>query len=215
MKNIKELSILLPCLNEEESIPICITKIRKQLNKVNIKYEILVIDNGSLDNSFKVAKNLGAKVITQKKRGYGYALRFGIKKARYDNIIFADSDNSYNFDELKKFITLLSKGYDFVIGCRFKKYGGTIQKEAMPILHQYIGNPLFSFLTKFFFNIKINDVYCGYRAFKKRNFFKKNYYCNQMDFAVEHAIKCYKSSSNPTEVPITLYRTQELIQKVT
>jgi len=213
MKKIKELSILMPCLNEEDSIPICLAKIRKQLNKINIKYEVLVIDNGSSDNSNKIATNLGAKVINQKKRGYGNALRLGIKKAQYDNIIFADSDNSYNFDELKKFITLLSKGYDFVIGCRFKKYGGEIQKGAMPILHQYIGNPIFSFLTKFFFNIKINDVYCGYRAFKKKNFLKKKYYCGQMDFAIEHAIKCYKSSLNPTEVPIKLHKDSRINSK--
>ena len=206
MKKNIDYTILMPCLNESESISFCINKIKKVFLNTKYKYEILVADNGSTDKSREICKKLGARVILVKKKGYGYALRAGIAKAAGQNIVFADADNSYNFLELKKFITCFNNNHDFIIGCRLPSYGGKIKNGAMPILHKYIGNPLFSFLTKFFFKVKFNDVYCGFRGFKK-NIYKKNiFYCGHMDFAIENAIKCFKSSKKPMEIPITLHK---------
>lgn len=199
-------TILIPCLNESESIGFCIKKITKVFLKTNYTYEILVADNGSTDLSKEISKSLGARVITVKKRGYGYALRTGISKALGQNIIFADADNSYDFLELKKFLLCFEKNHDFVIGCRLPSNGGKIKSGAMPLLHKYLGNPLFSFLTKIFFNVKFNDVYCGFRGFSKEVYKKNTYYCGHMDFAIENAIKCFKSSKNPIEIPITLHK---------
>ena len=206
MKKKIDFTILMPCLNEGESISICIEKIKKVFLSTKFRYEILVADNGSTDLSREISKKLGAKVIIIKKKGYGYALREGISKAKGRNIIFADADNSYNFLELKKFLNSFNKNHDFVIGCRLPSYGGNIKKGAMPFLHRYIGNPFFSFLTKFFFKVRLNDVYCGFRGFSKEVYKRNVYYCGHMDFAIENAIKCFKSSKRPIEIPITLHK---------
>lgn len=206
MKKKIDFTILMPCLNEGESISICIKKIKKVFLSTKFRYEILVADNGSTDLSREISKKLGAKVIIIKKKGYGYALREGISKAKGRNIIFADADNSYNFLELKKFLNSFNKNHDFVIGCRLPSYGGNIKKGAMPFLHRYIGNPFFSFLTKFFFKVRLNDVYCGFRGFSKEVYKRNVYYCGHMDFAIENAIKCFKSSKRPIEIPITLHK---------
>lgn len=205
-----DFTILIPCLNESESITYCIKKIKKVFLNNNYKYEIIVADNGSTDSSVEISQNLGARVISVKKKGYGFALRSGISKAQGEYIIFADADNSYNFLELKKFITCFKKKHDFVIGCRLPSNGGKIKSGAMPILHKHLGNPLFSFLTKIFFKVNFNDVYCGFRGFSKNVYNKNNYYCGHMDFAIENAIKCFKASKNPTEIPITLHKDSRL-----
>ena len=146
------LSVIIPCLNEEETLGHCLLKAKKSLKKYKIPGEIIVVDNGSQDNSIKIAKKFGARVVLENKnKGYGCALRKGIKVAKGDYILMADADNSYDFSIINKFYDKLINGYDFVQGCRFPIGGGVIKKNAMPITHKLFGNPFFSLLLKIFF----------------------------------------------------------------
>ena len=201
------LSIVIPCLNEADSIEFCLKKIKKifSIHKFSFK-EIIVVDNGSTDDSIKIAKKYNAKIVFEKNKGYGNSLRTGIKVSKGDYVCFADADDSYNFLELTKFIKKAEQGYDLIQGCRFSSYGGKIHKGAMPFSHQYFGNPLLSFLCKVFFNIKFNDVYCGFRMFKKKLYNKNFYFSKNMEFAVEHLIKSSQSSKKKIEIPITLHK---------
>lgn len=201
------LSIIIPCLNEAESIEFCLKKIKRILTKVKFSFsEVIVVDNGSTDKSLKIAKKYKARVIFEKKKGYGNALKKGIEMSRGEYVCFADADDSYNFLELEKFIDKASKGYDLIQGCRFSRCGGKILPGAMPFSHQYFGNPFLSFLTKLFFKIKFNDVYCGFRMFKKKLYNKNFYFSNGMEFAVENLIKLSQESTKSVEIPITLHK---------
>ncbi len=201
------LSIVIPCLNEGESLEFCLKKINKIFNTYKFSFkEIIVVDNGSTDKSIKIAKKYNAKVVLERKKGYGNALKRGIKISRGDYVCFADADDSYNFLEIKKFIHKAMKGYDLIQGCRFSKCGGKIMPKAMPITHKYFGNPFLSFLTKIFFKIKFNDVYCGFRMFKKKIYNKNFYFSNGMEFAVENLIKLSQQSKKSIEIPITLHK---------
>ena len=202
-----ELTILIPCLNEEDTIAKCINKAKKNLKKKKIKGDILVVDNGSTDNSVNICRRLGAKVIIEKKnKGYGHALRRGILEAKGKYIIMGDADDSYDFSVLHKFYNKLKKGYEFVQGCRLSSGGGIIKKDAMPFTHRYFGNPFFSFLLKFLFKIPFNDVYCGMRGFKRSIALRHNYICKGMQFAIENLLKFHLSTKKVTEVPIILYK---------
>jgi glycosyltransferase involved in cell wall biosynthesis len=202
------LSVVIPCLNEEETIAICIKKALSTFKKIGIDNmsEVIVADNGSDDNSTSISKKLGAKIVSVKKRGYGRALRQGINAAKGKYIVIADADNSYDFNIIDKFYYKLNQGYDLVQGCRYPSGGGIIKKKAMPISHKYIGNPFFSFLCKLFFNLPFNDVYCGYRAFRKDKFMKLNHFSNGMVFALENLIKFKIAKYKCTEIPVTLYK---------
>ena len=134
-----EISVVLPCLNEVETLSICIKKAKKQIKNLKIRGEIIIADNGSTDGSLKIAKKLGAKIVNIRNKGYGNALRGGIKKAKGKYILIADSDDSYNLNDLPKFYKKIKKGYDIVQGCRLPAGGGKINKDAMPITHKYIG----------------------------------------------------------------------------
>jgi len=203
----KSLSIVIPCLNEEDSISFCLEKIQNVLQKENIdKTEVIVVDNGSTDKSIEIAKKFNAKIIKEDTKGYGSALRTGIKNASGEYVAFADADDSYDFLELEKFIKKAREGYEVIQGCRFNKYGGNIHKGAMPFSHQFLGNPFLSFMTKLFFNIKFNDVYCGFRMFKKSNYERNFYFSNGMEFAVENIIKLFYSTEKYAEIPITLHK---------
>ena len=198
-----ELTILIPCLNEEDTIEECIKICQNFLNEYNINGEVLVIDNGSIDNSYNLAVKSKARVIKEKKRGYGNALLRGIKDARGEFIIMGDADCSYDFSACYSFIECLRNGYDMVIGNRFK---GGIEKGAMPFLHKYVGNPVLSFVGRMLFKIKIGDFHCGLRGFKTKKVRSLNLKCTGMDFASEMIIKAHVNKFKKKEIPIILYK---------
>ena len=198
-----ELSIVMPCLNEEQTIGTCIEKAISFLEKNNIPGEVIVGDNGSQDRSIEIAESLGAKVIREKKKGYGSALRAAIRASNGKYILMGDSDDSYNFSEVKGFIDKLRSGSRFVMGNRFK---GTIAQGAMPWKNKYLGNPFLSWIGKLFFNVECNDFHCGMRAFRKDTFEKLNPVSNGMEFASEMVIKAKFCDIEIEEIPINLYK---------
>lgn len=202
MKNNPEISIILPCLNEEQAIGFCLDKIKEVIEKNNLNAEIIVVDNGSTDNSRNIIKGKQARLIEEKERGYGSAYLRGFEDAVGKYIFMADSDGSYDFSEIPNFIEYLRQGYDFVIGDRFK---GKVEKEAMPWVHKYIGNPVLSGVLRIFFNTKIHDVHCGMRAFKKDLLRQLNLKTTGMEFASEMIIKTIKNNLKIKEIPINYY----------
>lgn len=166
----KELSIVMPCLNEAETIAVCIQKANAFFTSNNIDGEVVIGDNGSTDGSQQIAENLGARVISVPHKGYGNALKGGFNEAKGKYIIMGDADDSYDFSALSLFVEKLRAGNDFVIGNRFK---GGIKKDAMPFLHKYLGNPVLSFLGRLFFNSSIGDFHCGLRGFSKEAYSRR------------------------------------------
>ncbi len=201
-----ELTILMPCLNEAETLSFCIKKIKKNLKLLKVRSEIIVADNGSTDNSLAIAKKENVRVVHVKKKGYGSALKKGIINAKGKYILFADADCSYNFNLIPKFYNEIKKGYDLVQGCRLPKYGGKIKPKAMPLLHKYFGNPFLSMIAKVFHKVPFNDVYCGMRIFRTKLYKKLNIVSDGMVFAIEHLIKTHNISNNVKEIPITLFK---------
>jgi glycosyltransferase involved in cell wall biosynthesis len=197
-----ELTIILPCRNEEKSLGFCLKEIKKVIKNDKIKAEIIVSDSSS-DKSPQIAKKHKVILLKHDREGYGSAYLEGFKIAKGKYIFMADADCTYNFKEIPLFLKYLRQGYDFVIGNRF---GGKIEKEAMPWLHQYIGNPLFSFLLWLFFKIKIKDPHCGMRAIKKSALEKLNLQTKGMEFASEILIKTVKNNLKIKELPIDYYK---------
>ena len=198
-----ELTILMPCLNEAETLPICINKAMKWLQQNDIDAEILIADNGSKDGSQSIAIRSGCRVINVSPKGYGAALIGGIKNAKGKYIIMGDCDDSYDFSNLTGFIEKLREGYDLVMGNRFK---GGIEKEAMPLLHRYVGNPVLSFLGRSFFKSDIGDFHCGLRGFKKNILERLNLQATGMEFASEMVVKSVIFDLKITEVPTRLFK---------
>ena len=201
-----DLSVVIPCLNESETIGICIKKAKYQIKKLKLKGEIIISDNGSTDGSEKIARKLGAKVFNCKIKGYGSAVINGIKKSKGKFIIIADADNSYNLNDIPKFYKKIQDGYDLIQGCRLPKGGGKIKKGAMPISHRIIGNPFFSKLVKVFYNLKFNDVYCGMKILRRKFFKKANFFSQGMVFCLEILIKSKVMGAKVDEIPITLFK---------
>jgi glycosyltransferase involved in cell wall biosynthesis len=191
----------MPCLNESETLPICIKKASRWLKNSNLKGEILIADNGSNDGSQKLARSFGARVLDVPEKGYGNALYYGAKASYGKWIIMGDSDNSYDFSNLDFFIVELKKGYDLVVGNRFL---GGIENGAMPWKNKYIGNPVLSFIGRLLFNLKIKDFHCGLRGITKKAFNKINLTTTGMEFASEMIIKAHLFKMKITEVPTTL-----------
>lgn len=202
MKQI-ELSILIPALNEEETIGICIKKAKRFINKNKIEAEILIANNNSTDKTEEIAKDLGARVINVETKGYGAALIEGTKNAKGKYIIMGDADDSYNFLEISDFWQELKNGYDFVIGNRLK---GKIEKGAMPFLHRYIGTPILSFLISKKYKTKIGDINCGLRGYNKEKIEKLNCNCTGMEYASEMIIKAVKNNLKIKEISINFYK---------
>ncbi len=203
LKQELELSIVIPCLNEEKTLPIVIKKAKKSLERLNIRGEVLIADNGSTDNSVSTAKLLGARVVYCFQKGYGNALRCGFINAAGKFLIMGDADDSYNFEEIDDFIKYLREGYDIVIGTRLK---GKIEKGAMPFLHRYLGTPVLTFFLNLFFGTKITDCNCGMRGLTKTTFEKLDLSSTGMEFASEMIIKAGILKLKIKEIPITLYR---------
>ena len=200
-----EISIVMPCLNEADTLAVCIKKALASIDAHGISAEIIVADNGSTDGSQLIAESLGARVVPVTMRGYGSALMGGIEAARGRYILMGDADDSYDFGEVPKFLYKLREGYDMVQGCRLPAGGGTIMPGAMPGLHRWWGNPMFSVLARKWFHVEINDVYCGLRGFTKEFYTGLRQRCIGMEFATEMIIKGSLYGARIAEVPITLH----------
>ncbi len=196
-----ELTILMPCLNEAETLAICIGKATDYLNRAGISGEVLIADNGSTDGSQAIAAALGARVVAVPQKGYGAALLGGIAAAHGRFIIMGDADDSYNFGALDVFVTRLRGGADLVMGNRFS---GGIEAGAMPMLHRYLGNPVLSFLGRLFFRIEAGDFHCGLRGFNARSIRALNLRTTGMEFASEMVVRCALAGLLIEEVPTTL-----------
>jgi glycosyltransferase involved in cell wall biosynthesis len=204
-KNFPEVSIVMPCLNEADTLAACIGKAKRALNEHNIPGEIIIADNGSTDGSQAIARKLGVRLINVREKGYGNALMGGIAAARGKFIIMGDADDSYDFLEIPKFVEKLREGFDIVQGCRLPAGGGVVKPGAMPFLHRMWGNPMFSFLARWWFKSSLHDVYCGLRGFRKDTFYVLDQRCTGMEFATEMIIKASLHGANLAEVPITLH----------
>ena len=207
MKDIREhgktgLTILMPCLNEEQTIEICIKKALGFLERYKINGEVLIADNGSTDSSTEIAEKCGARVIEIQERGYGAALYGGILAAEYEYIIMGDADDSYDFSNLDQFVEKLNDGYDLVMGNRFK---GGIEKGAMSFSHQYIGNPVLSGIGRLFYGIPIGYFHCGLRGFKRDSIISLNLRTPGMEFASEMVVKASLQELRICEVPCKLH----------
>ena len=200
-----EVSVVIPCLNEEDTLARCIEKARQACREHSIAGEIVVADNGSTDLSRAIAERHGARVVMIKEPGYGSALMGGIAAASGQFVIIGDADDSYDFLELPKIVEKLREGFDLVQGCRLPAGGGSIRPGAMPFLHRWIGNPFFSLLVRKWFGAPINDVYCGLRGFTKAMYERLDQRCTGMEFATEMIIKASLRGEKIAEVPITLY----------
>ena len=200
-----EVSIVMPCLNEADTLATCIAKAQRALDDRKIEGEIIVADNGSTDGSQEIATSMGARVIDVEAKGYGNALMGGIAAARGKFVIMGDADDSYDFLEVPKFVEKLREGYELVQGCRLPSGGGRVMPDAMPLLHRWLGNPMFSILVRRMFWAQIHDVYCGLRGFTKELYDRLDLRCTGMEFATEMIIKSNIYGTRITEVPITLH----------
>jgi glycosyltransferase involved in cell wall biosynthesis len=199
--NRTELSILMPCLNEAETLATCIKKAQKALEDLNVNGEVVIADNGSTDGSPEIAASLGARVIHVAEKGYGSALLGGIKAARGKYIIMGDADDSYDFTNLGPFLEKLRAGYELVMGNRFK---GGIAPNAMPPLHKYLGNPVLTGIGRLFFRSPCGDFHCGLRGFSKAAIQRLDLRTTGMEFASETVVKASLHGLRITEVPTTL-----------
>lgn len=197
-----EFTILMPCLNEEETLEKCIKKAIYSIESNHLEAEVLIADNGSTDKSVEIAEKNGARVIHVKEKGYGSALNAGIIDAKGKYIIMGDSDDSYDFTNIQPFINKLREGNDLVMGNRFR---GGIKKKAMPFLHRYLGNPVLSFIGRLFFKIPVFDFHCGLRGFNKQSITNLNLCTTGMEFASEMVVKSAMSNLKIVEVPTTLH----------
>ncbi|WP_458789781.1 glycosyltransferase family 2 protein [Yoonia sp. MH D7] len=196
-----ELTILMPCLNEAETLEVCIRKAQEYLSGAGLVGEILISDNGSTDGSQSLAESLGARVVHAPQRGYGGALLAGIDAAKGRYIIMADSDDSYDFSHLAPFVSALRGGAELVMGNRFK---GGIAKNAMPPLHRYLGNPVLSTIGRVLYQTPVGDFHCGLRGFSKQAIQRLGLNSTGMDFASEMVIKATLFGLRIEEVPTTL-----------
>lgn len=195
-------SVVMPCLDEEETIGACVTKALEGIRLSGLPGEVVVSDNGSTDRSVEIATELGARVIHQPARGYGNAYRAGFEAARGKYIIMGDSDDTYDFTQIPEFIDKLREGNEYVLGSRFK---GEILPGAMPWLHQYIGNPVLTGLLNFMFGLRSSDAHSGLRAFTRDAYRRMRLQTTGMEFASEMVINAARAKLKVAEVPIVYY----------
>jgi glycosyltransferase involved in cell wall biosynthesis len=200
-----ELSVVIPCLNEADTLADCIDRAWRGLRAAGCDGEVIVADNGSTDDSPRIASGLGARVVAVEAKGYGSALMGGIAAARGRFIVMGDADGSYDFLEIPKFLDRLREGYDLVQGCRLPSGGGRVLPGAMPLLHRWWGNPMFSLMARRMFQAPIHDIYCGLRGFTTGLYERLDLRCVGMEFATEMVIKSCLRRERIAEVPITLH----------
>ena len=196
-----ELSVVMPCLNEVETLATCIRKAQEAIAKEGLSAEIIVADNGSVDGSQMVARELGARVVDVKRKGYGSALIGGIDAAHGEFVIMGDADDSYDFRAIGPLLAKLREGYDLVMGNRFT---GGIQAGAMVWSHRWVGNPALTFISRVFFHTPVGDMHCGLRGFRKDAFTRLRLRATGMEFASEMVIKASMRRMKIAEVPVTL-----------
>jgi len=199
-----ELTILMPCLNEAETLARCIESARRGIQRAGVRGEILIADNGSTDGSPAIAEKSGARVVAVREKGYGSALRGGIQAASGRWILMGDADDSYDFSEADRFVKKFQEGFELVMGCRLPVGGGTILPGAMPWKNRWLGNPVLSFIGRLFFKCPAHDFHCGLRGFTRAAFAKMDLQTTGMEFASEMVIKSTFKRLNITEVPVTL-----------
>jgi len=199
------LSIVIPCLNEADTVAVCVAKAHGALEKLGVPGEVIVADNGSTDGSQALAQRAGARVVPVPDKGYGAALMGGIAAARGRFVLMGDADDSYDFTKIEPFYRELCSGKDLVQGCRLPSGGGTVLPGAMPVLHRWVGNPILSLLVRGMFHTPIHDVYCGMRGFRKEWQQSLDQRCTGMEFATEMIIKTTLFGGSIGEVPITLH----------
>ncbi len=196
-----EFTILMPCLNEAETIGTCVHKASQYIARSGVRAEILVADNGSTDGSQSIATAKGARVVAATERGYGAALRAGILAAQGRYVIMGDADDSYDFSRLDDIVASLRQGNDLVMGNRFR---GGIDPGAMPVLHRFLGNPVLSIIGRTFFHVKIGDFHCGLRGFDRVRLIALNLHTTGMEFASEMVIQAALRKYRIAEVPVAL-----------
>jgi glycosyltransferase involved in cell wall biosynthesis len=202
MTNDVLVSVVVPCLNEEKTVVICIEKALASFRKMEICGEVVVVDNGSSDRSAELAGAAGARVVRHDVRGYGAALRRGIHEARGKYVIMGDADNTYDYSELEQFVDLLDEGADLVMGSRLR---GKIQPGAMPWSHRWIGTPVLTFVLNRFFGASISDANCGMRGFRKEAIELLNLQSDGMEFASEMVIRAAQRKLRIAETPIAYF----------
>jgi glycosyltransferase involved in cell wall biosynthesis len=202
MSGICDVSVVIPCLDEEETVGSCIRKVAAFFKKNNLKGEILVVDNGSADSSARIAHNEGARVIMEPARGYGAAYLRGFREANGRYIAMADADDTYDLAQIGDFLKPLQQGYDMVIGSRFK---GKMHRGAMPWANRYIGNPILTGLYKLFFKTDLTDIHCGMRSFTRQAYQRLNLHCLGMEFASEMMLEALRKKIKIKEIPIEYY----------
>lgn len=196
-----ELTILMPCLNEAETLAICVRKAQAFLRESGVQGEVVVADNGSTDGSQRIAAEEGARVVDVEEKGYGAALIGGIRAAQGRFVIMGDADDSYDFSQLMPFVERLRQGSDLVMGNRFR---GGVAPGAMPFLHKYLGNPVLSFLGRLFFGVNARDFHCGLRGFDRARILELGLSTPGMEFASEMVVKASLARYDISEVPTTL-----------
>lgn len=199
-----EVSIVIPCLNEADTIEIVIREAREALARSGIAGEVVVGDNGSTDGSRELAAAAGARVVPVATRGYGSALMGGIRESRGRFVVMGDADASYDFSAVPDFVSKLRAGNSLVMGCRLPSGGGQVMPGAMPFLHRWWGNPMFSWMVRRWFRAPIHDVHCGLRGFTRELYDRLDLQCTGMEFASEMVIKTALAAVPIAEVPITL-----------
>jgi glycosyltransferase involved in cell wall biosynthesis len=194
-----DVSVVIPCLNEAETIATCIRKARRAMERDGLRGEVIVVDNGSSDHSDLIAAEEGARVINETRRGYGNAYLAGFAAARGRSIVMADGDNTYDFDLVGQFVKPLEAGADLVMGSRMK---GTIHKGAMPALHRYVGNPILTGILNLMYGSGVSDAHCGMRAFRREALERLDLRMPGMEFASEMVIRASKAGLRIEEIPI-------------
>ena len=197
-----EVSVVIPCLNEANSLALCVNKAMGAFLESGLRGEVVVADNGSTDGSIEIAMNCGARVVHVKDRGYGAALQAGIAAALGEFVIMGDADDSYDFSEVPKFASKWRQGYEVVLGNRFR---GGIKPGAMPWSHKYIGNPGLTALINLFFGLQVGDAYCGMRGFTRALYQRLGLRSMGMEFALEFVIKAAQIRARIAEIPVTLW----------